>query len=144
MEIDINAPLSSAKEIHIEAPLENVWTLLTDIEKWTDWQPDITSAKLEGPLVAASVFRWKAKGLSIVSTLHTVEPQHEIGWSGVSPGMFAIHNWTMETAENGTRVVTKESLTGWFARLLKIVDPHFLDKSLETILLRLKAQIENL
>ena len=143
-EIDTNAPLSAAKEIHVKAPIENVWALLTDIERWMDWQPDITSAKLEGPLAVGSVFRWKAKGLSIVSTIHTVIPQHTIGWTGVSPGMFAIHNWTLETTENGTLVVTRESLTGWFAKLLKLLDPHFLDKSLDANLLRLKTQIENL
>lgn len=141
--IDTKAPLTAHKEILIEAPVEKVWARQTDIDGWTAWQPDITAAKLEGALVAGSVFRWKAKGLKIVSTLHTVEPQHKIGWTGVSLGMYAIHNWTFEAQGDSTRVIGEESLSGWLTRLLKLFDPKFLEKSLEASLQTLKNQVES-
>ena len=50
MNIDTNAPVFARKEIVIHAPVEKVWELQTDIENWNRWQPDITSAKLEGAL----------------------------------------------------------------------------------------------
>ena len=137
--VDTKAPLWAHKEIFIEAPLEKVWNLQTNIEDWPQWQPDITSAKLEGGLATGSIFRWKAKGLNIVSTLHTVEPQHQIGWTGDSLGMFAIHNWTFEAQNDGIRVITEESLSGWLVRLLKFVNPKFLEKSLEASLQILKV-----
>ncbi len=143
MNIDTNAPVFARKEIIIHAPAEKVWELQTDIENWNRWQPDITSAKLEGALAASTIFRWKAKGLNIVSTLHTVIPLKQIGWTGLSLGMFAIHNWMFEARGKTTLVVTEESLSGWLTRLMILLDPRFLEKSLETSLNNLKFMAEN-
>jgi len=143
MNIDTNAPVFARKEIVIHAPVEKVWELQTDIENWKRWQPDITSAKLEGALKADTIFRWKAKGLNIVSTLHTVKPLKQIGWTGLSLGMFAIHNWMFEARGKTTLVVTEESLSGWLTRLMILLDPRFLEKSLETSLNNLKFMAEN-
>jgi len=143
MNIDTKAPVFARKEILIHAPLEMVWKLQTDIENWNRWQPDITSAKLEGALEADTIFRWKAKGLNIVSTLHTVNPLRQIGWTGLSLGMFAIHNWMFEARGETTLVITEESLSGWLTRLMVLLNPRFLERSLETSLNNLKFTAEN-
>jgi uncharacterized membrane protein len=142
MDIDTNAPVFARKEIIIHAPVEYVWQIQTDIENWSKWQPDITSTKLDGDLKAGTTFRWKAKGLNIVSTLHTVKLHRQIGWTGISPGMFAVHNWTFEARGEATLVTTEESLSGWLTRLMKLFDPDFLEKSLETSLQILKTRSE--
>lgn len=142
MNINKNAPVFAHKEIIIEAPIENVWNTQTDIEGWPTWQPDITSATLDGELKAGTIFHWKAKGLGIISKLHTVEKNRQIGWTGISLGMSAIHNWKFESQGNVTRVITEESLSGWLARLMKLFDPHFLEKSLEASLKILKDRVE--
>jgi len=142
MNIDRNAPMSARKEIFIEAPPEKVWALHTDINGWPRWQPDISSATLEGNLAAGTVFRWKAKGLGITSTLQEVEPNLRISWTGNSLGMRAVHVWTFEPQDNGTRVVTEESLSGWFPRIVKLFMPTFLEKSLEQSLQVLKTHVE--
>ncbi|MFN8382540.1 MAG: SRPBCC family protein [Anaerolineales bacterium] len=90
MNIDTNTPMSARREIIIEAPIEKVWNVQTDIEGWPAWQSDITSAIMDGELKAGTIFRWNAKGLGIVSTLHTVERNRQIGWTGLSLGMSAI------------------------------------------------------
>ncbi len=141
--IDTNAPLAARREIYIEAPIEKVWGIQTNINGWSQWQPDITSARLDGELKAGTVFRWKAKGLRIVSRLHTVERNRQIGWTGKSLGMSAIHNWMFEARGDITRVITEESLSGWLTRLMKLFDPHFLEKSLEASLKILKAKVES-
>ncbi len=140
--IATQAPLQAHQEILIDAPLDKVWGLQTAIAHWPNWQPDISVAALDGPLQTGSVFRWKAKGLKIVSTLHTVEPPRQIGWTGDSLGMFAIHNWTFAAQGQQTKVISDESLSGWMARLLKLTDAHFLDKSLAATLQTLKAAAE--
>ena len=142
MNIDTNAPVFARKEIIIHAPVEKVWQIQTDIENWSHWQPDIASTKLDGDLEAGTPFRWKAQGLSITSQLHTVEPNRRIGWTGIAPGMSAIHNWTFEARGNDTLAITEESLSGWLTRLMKFFDPHFLEKSLEATLQRLKNKSE--
>lgn len=142
MNIDQKAPLAARSEIVIAAPLEKVWALQTDINRWPEWQPEISSAHLEGDLAAGTVFRWKAMGMGIVSTLQEVQPRQRISWTGKSLGMSAIHCWTFEAQGDSTRVITEESLSGWFPRLLKLLTPAFLDKSLAKSLHTLKAQAE--
>lgn len=142
MEINANAPVFARKEIIIDAPIEKVWQIQSDIEAWPTWQPDITTVKLDGELKPGATFRWKAQGLTIQSKLHTVEPDRRIGWTGTAPGMYAIHNWTFEAQGETTRAITEESLSGWLTRLMKLFDPHFLEKSLAATLLRLKNKTE--
>lgn len=142
MTVDRNAPLVARQEIMIAARREKVWALLTDIERWPEWQSDVSSARLEGPLAPGTVFRWKAKGLGITSTIEMVEGEKRVGWTGDSLGMKAVHIWTLEQQTSGTRVITEESLSGWLASLLKIFDKHFLEKSLLNSLQVLKARVE--
>jgi len=138
MNIDYNAPLHAEKDILISAPVEKVWSDLTQIDQWTTWQPDVTSARLDGTLAKGAMFYWKAKGLNITSMIQTLDPMQSIGWTGKSVGMQAIHIWTFEQREDGTYVKTKESLSGWFPRILKLFDPGFLEKSLHRSLQVLK------
>lgn len=56
--------------------------------------------------------------------------------------MAALYVWTFSPRDNGRQVITEESLYGWFPRLLKIVDPGFLDKSLDDSLRTLKDEAE--
>lgn len=142
MSIDANAPLIAREEILIHAPLNKVWALQTDIDHWSDWQPEISIARLEGPLAVGTVFAWKAKGLRIVSTIREYEPQTRIGWTGRALGMNAIHLWTFTPQNGGTRVTVEESLSGWFPRMMKIFNPAFLEKSMKQSLQVLKNRAE--
>jgi uncharacterized membrane protein len=144
MNVDRHAPLVARMEIVIQAPLEVVWNLLTDLQAWPEWQGNIASVIMEGDLAPGTIFRWKASGIKIVSTLQEVEPMRRISWTGTSPGMRAIHIWDFESYDGGLRVVTEESLSGWFASLLKLFDHRFLEKSLEESLQTLKRAAEKL
>lgn len=143
MEIDKNAPLSARKTCVIDVSVGTVWSLLTDIEDWPAWQSDISSAKLDGDLKVGTQFFWKAKGLNINSTIKVLNPHVQIGWTGKSLGMNAIHLWNFKKLEpSKTQVITEESLAGWFPKTIKIVDPLFLEKSLTNSLEVLKNTAE--
>jgi uncharacterized protein YndB with AHSA1/START domain len=144
MDIDYKAPLHAEKDILISAPLEKVWSEITQIDQWSTWQPDVTSSRLDGTLAPGTMFYWKAKGMNITSTLQIVGPMQHIGWTGKSLGMQAIHIWIFEKHKDGTYVKTKESLSGWFPRVLKLFDPKFLEKSLQNSLQVLKKHVEGL
>jgi uncharacterized protein YndB with AHSA1/START domain len=142
MKIDSNAPLSAKKEIEIIAPVEKVWALLTGIDDWPRWQPDVTRAGLRGDLTSGVDFEWNAKGVNITSTIKQIVPRQIIGWTGKSIGMKAIHLWKFEPKGGSTHVTTEESLSGWLPGLIRVFDPAFLDKSLTGSLLTLKHEAE--
>jgi uncharacterized protein YndB with AHSA1/START domain len=82
MEINSNAPIVSRHEIAINAPLESVWRVFTDIDSWPEWNPDIPKSKVGGPIEVGTVIHWETAGMVIPSTIGEVVPLKRIGWSG--------------------------------------------------------------
>src|SRR5215471_17048357 len=48
-DIDRTAPVIVHHQIDINAPLETIWRLQTNVNNWPAWQADITAARLDGP-----------------------------------------------------------------------------------------------
>lgn len=142
MNIDSKAPLTGRREILIDAPIERVWEVQTDIENWPKWQKEVTFAKLDGELRPGTAFQWKAMGVNITSVLQEVVENESIGWSGRSIGMGAAHIWRFERQGKGTKVITEESLSGWLPRLIKLFKPEFLEEALAKSLRTLKVEVE--
>jgi len=137
-----NAPVQCSKSITIHADREKVWSVLTNINRWANWQTDITKPKLNGDVQAGSSFDWTTGGVSIHSVLHTVEPYKEFGWAGKTWGMYAIHNWLITEAENKTIVTVQESMEGFLAKLFRKSFNKSLEKGMEKWLSLLKAECE--
>jgi hypothetical protein len=142
MEINSNAPAIARHTIMINASSEKIWQILTDINHWNVWYPNISESKLEGLLKPGSVFFWKSGGINITSTLQEVEPHRRISWTGKTTGTQAIHVWILEPQENGVLVRTEESFEGWLVRILRGMMQNTLDTSLESWLQHLKHQVE--
>ncbi len=142
MDLDPHAPLAARKELFIQAAPEVIWKVHTNVNAWSQWHPGITMAQLEGPLTVGARFRWKSGGLTITSTVHILEPNHRIAWTGKALGTTAKHMWMLQPYQDGTVLVTEESMSGWLIRLLKVLMPTFLEKSLQTWVQSLKSQAE--
>ena len=136
------APVKCRKIIKINSDAKKVWSVLTDINSWTRWQKDITYSKLNGELKPGSTFDWKSGGVKIHSTLHTVQPFKEIGWTGKALGTFAIHNWKVTEKDGQTDVEADESMEGFLVRLLKKSFSKSLEKGMQTWLEFLKKECE--
>jgi uncharacterized protein YndB with AHSA1/START domain len=143
MKIQSNAPYAVRKETIISAPIETVWQLLTDFNRWPQWQEAVKTARIQGDLKPGSVFRWNSGGMNLVSTLEIVEPMQTIGWTGKGLGTQAVHLWYLEQTPAGTKVVTEESLSGWLPRVLKVFMPRFLDSSLTKTLEDLQKAVKS-
>jgi uncharacterized membrane protein len=143
MQIDTQAPVQAHETILIHAPIEKVWAIQSDLENWPSWQADVQSIQLDGELKEGTVFRWKAQGLTSTSILKVVAPPNQIGWTGNSMGMKAVHIWHFEATPDGTKVTTEESLSGWLTRLLALFDKNFLQKSMAKSLTTLKERVES-
>ncbi len=141
-EANKQAPVVGASEIEIAAAPEAVWQVLTAIDQWPSWNPQVKSASLQGGLAEGAEFRWKAGPGTIVSRLADVQAPHRIAWTGKSMGLKAIHVHTLEERNGGTLVKTEESYDGLVARLFRGRLRKMLDGALRDGLQHLKAEAE--
>ena len=137
------APVRSRHTVRIEAPADRAWQVLSQVNQWPAWQPEIAYAHLPGPVQNGARFDWSASGyLPIHSTLHTVEPGVAFGWSGAAFGSFAVHNWQFVSHEGYTEVSAEETMEGWLVRLLRPIMQPALDRANARWLARLKHAAE--
>ncbi|MDY0104448.1 MAG: SRPBCC family protein [Lentimicrobium sp.] len=144
MKIPINerAPVKSIHQMEIDAPIDTVWNILTDIRNWPEWQKAVTETAVHGEIKEGTPFSWKAGGLSFKSKIHTDNPRSMFGWTGNTFGASAIHNWTFTEKDNKTMVKVEESLQGVFPRLFRKYFQRNLDAGVTTNLQELKAASE--
>ncbi|MGI5239390.1 SRPBCC family protein [Dactylosporangium sp. CA-139066] len=142
-EIDEQAAVVVRREVRIDAPIDRVWRLHTNVNDWTTWQNDIDTARADGPLEPGATFRWSTAGLSIASTVYAVDAPHRILWGGPAHGITGIHEWTF-TADGDTTVVrTAESWDGEPVHADRENLRNALDTSLASWLEDLRTAAEN-
>lgn len=142
MGINEEAPAVGASEIEIAAAPEIVWDVLTAIDRWPSWNPDVKSMSMQGVLAEGSVFRWKAGPGTITSTIRRGEPPRLIAWTGKTLGIKAIHFYRLEPRDGKTFVRTEESYEGFVARLFRGSLQKALDRALADGLRYLKNEAE--
>jgi len=136
------ASISSRREIEVGAPPEVVWEILTDFDRWPDWNPEVKSMSYEGALAPGAMFRWKAGPGTIVSTVEEVDRPTYIRWCGRTLSISALHEWRFEERDSGTHVETEESFSGFLVRLARGTLQKQLDRALEEGLGHLKREAE--
>jgi uncharacterized protein YndB with AHSA1/START domain len=142
VEANQRAPVYATGEVEIAADLESVWDVLAAIDRWPEWNPDVRSASMSGPLAKGSQFRWRAGPGMITSTLQRVERPHVLGWSGKTLGIHAIHAWHLEGHSGKTIVSTYESWEGLPARLFRGSCQKTVERAIGRALSNLKAEAE--
>ncbi|MFB7176431.1 SRPBCC family protein [Streptomyces sp. NPDC056257] len=110
--IDETAPAIVRLSTVIDAPLERVWALHTDIDGWPDWNAHVDQAELDGPLLPGHSFTWKTHGLDITSTVREIVPGERLVWGGPANGIEGVHVWTFEQTGSQVTVRTEESWSG--------------------------------
>ena len=111
--IDEEAPVKASREVHIEAPVERVWGLLSDPRGWGTWYPDIHDVRLNPRVEADARFDWANGKAHMRSRFAVVEAEREITWTGVAYGAKAVHRHVLEPTDGGaTRVFSEESMAG--------------------------------
>jgi uncharacterized protein YndB with AHSA1/START domain len=140
--INENAPVIGSSEVEIRAEPRTVWQVLTDFERWPDWNPDVSSLALQGGASVGSTFRWKTGSSTISSTIEEVDEPWRIVWTGKTSGIRATHVHELESKNGSTVVRTEESFEGLPARLLRRRLQKTLDESLESGLRQLKGESE--
>jgi uncharacterized protein YndB with AHSA1/START domain len=142
MEINRNAPATAEGERQIAADPQTVFAVISAIDQWPSWNPDVKSVELQGPAQEGTVFRWKSGPSTLTSTLQVVDPPHEIAWTGTTMGIKAVHVFRFQANDVGTLARSEESWEGLIASLLKGYSRKTLDKGIRSVLSHLKTEAE--
>jgi Polyketide cyclase / dehydrase and lipid transport len=140
--INALAPVIVGGEIEIDASPEVVWEVLSTIEHWPNWNPNVRSASIEGKLRAGTAFRWKGGPALITSKLICVDGPRQIAWTGKTMGIKVIHLYRLESRDGKTVVRTEESVEGITARLFRRPVTRSMDSAIEVGLQGLKSEAE--
>jgi len=111
-DVDRAAPVIAIHEIDIEAALDTVWRLHTDVNAWPTWQTDITAAHIDGTLEPGASFGWTSYGFSVTSTVYDLDEPSRVLWGGTSGGITGVHEWLFSETPSGVHVTTTESFAG--------------------------------
>lgn len=72
------APVIAVHEVDIEAPLDMVWRLHTDVNAWPRWQTDITGAHIDAAFEPGVSFDWTSYGFSVTSTVYNLAARSRV------------------------------------------------------------------
>lgn len=139
--IDRNAPVSARCAIEIQAPIERVWTILTDLPRWPEWNSAVSEMQSSGPVRIGTTFRWRAGSVARSRVFEAAGPG-VIAWTGRTMGIDAVHVWKLESKGARTAVTTEESFQGLLVRLFPGSFHRMLSGALDTVLRDLKAAAE--
>lgn len=110
------AGMKISGETIIKGDLDTIWSIVTDVANWPDWDPHEEAARLDGPFATGTVGWSKPKGGPAANWKITgVEPKKL--WASESPlpgGKIAGKN-TFETLNDGRVRCTK---TVWVSGIL--------------------------
>lgn len=114
--IDEHAPIRSSSAVEIDAPVDQVWALLTNPPAWPTITPAIRDVQLESALAVDSYFRFRLYTFPIRAQVAVLQPKRELTWTGVALWFTAIEQHGVEPLpQGGTRLSIAESFAGVLA-----------------------------
>ena len=112
-------------DIEIDAPPEAVWTVLTDLDRYAEWNPFVISASGQVEVGERLVNRMqppRGRAMTIKPTVTEVETASVFEWLGVLgfSGLFdGRHRFELHRTPTGTRVAHNEYFNGLLVRPLR-------------------------
>ena len=109
--------------ITIDAPIEVVWSVFTDVERWPTWASSFTSVELvDGPMRLGAKARIRQPWLpTVVWEVTKWEPGRSWTWTATSPGARTVASHVLTSV--GERTVAEQSIawSGPMGRLAAFV-----------------------
>jgi uncharacterized membrane protein len=101
--------------VDIAAPADRVWAVMSDVERWHEWTPSITSVTLlrkRALAVGSRALVRQPKFPPALWRVTEVVPGRSFTWVSVAPGLRVIGRHAVELTVNGTRAVLTLELQG--------------------------------
>ena len=134
--------------IDIAAPTERVWLVMSDVERWHEWTPSVTSIRRldNGPFAVGSrALIRQPKFPPALWKITAIEPGKSFTWLNAAPGIRVIARHVVEPIASGSRATLslemQGALGGLLGRLTKAITERYLD--LEARGLKTRSESDN-
>jgi hypothetical protein len=108
----------TSAEIETSASAQSVWTLWEDAHRWQEWNDQIASAELAGPLALGTKARIRFKRrFPMVFTITALERGRVLTDEARLPGARLGHEHRVESTHEGARITNRLYLHGRAERL---------------------------
>ncbi len=113
-----NASIRDQRSIIINAPIDKVWSVLTDVGNWSNWNQEVKNLKLSTESAVGSEFQWKIGKMNARSVIQLMDANQIFSITCKSSLVERIYVWTLEEDEAQTIATVSTSLQGLFAILI--------------------------
>lgn len=132
------------ESIIINAPIEKVWDIFTDLTCWKNWCSVIEDVSSDGArLEEGNSFKCCIRPFDIPVNLEPVveeiDPMHRIVWSGKKHGVSALHEFTFQMDGSGVLLTSREAFSGLFMSPLRFLFPK---KKLQELSFRMLQEVK--
>lgn len=104
----------AVEEIEVNAPVDRIWELLSDIENWPTWMENATDVKLHGKFAVDTEFELTNLGMKAKSKLAIIERNQTLGWTGTASIAKTAVIWRFkEIGARKTHIIVEESIDGF-------------------------------
>jgi len=101
------------KKAYIGVTKEAIWEVLSDVNRWPTWNPDMESCSLQGPFKEGVKLEIKAKNLpSVTLTIEKIVENHCLIDCAYLPGAKMYGKHEIYEIEGGVELVTTITITG--------------------------------
>ena len=138
----------SSEPVEIEAPIERAWDILTDFERYGEWNPFTPSVATDFEIgsrvdLYVRMGPWRLKQ---VERIEVVEPPHVIAWGTTMGHRFlisALREQRLEAIGEGRcRYRTSDDFAGLLIPLVMLLFGGFVRRGLNDVARGLKARAE--
>ena len=125
----------------IQSDIQEIWGLMSEVNRWPEWNKSISFAQLEGVFVKGNPFKWTC-GVNNRSILEDVIINKRIVWSTKSVGVKTLQRWDFKKTDESVLVSVSQSAEGWLTKIASQAVAKKLQKNQQEFLLSLKHTAE--
>ncbi len=109
----------------IAAPAADVWAVVSDVERWPEWTPTMTSVERldAAPFAVGSRVRIRQPRLPVaIWTVTALEPGRSFEWQSPAPGLMSVGAHRVDAAgDHASRVTLALTWSGPLAPVVNLV-----------------------
>lgn len=147
-DIEASPDIVVERSIEIASPPAEVFAILVDAARWTEWDPNVKTVRAYAgrPLAVGDRFYQDPAGYACEARVLDVVSDRLVRWRGEAPeggGIVGVHSYRLvPLANGGTVVIDREEFSKWYLRLVGWATDFGIGDQFDATLRALKRRAE--